>query len=260
MKRTGDTVSYSGKAATVLLLAALFSLALALMGYLICLWLPTAPQTGGTPAAAAGSGSGKMPTVILDAGHGGDDGGAVSAGGKLKEKDLNLSITLQLGEMLQQQGIRVVYTRTEDVSLDEKNIKGQHKLYDLKNRLLLAREYPGALFVSIHMNTFPSEKCAGLQVFYSKHHPNSALLAKKIQENNRLSLQPDNGRLAKAAGSSIYLLDRAKDPAVLVECGFLSNPTEAKELADPIGQLKICGMLCQSITDFLYTNQSDNGV
>ena len=105
------------------------------------------------------------PTVILDAGHGGEDGGAVSAGG-LAEKSLNLSIVLTLGDMLEAAGVEVIYTRTEDDGLYEGAVPGHRKMTDLKNRLAVREAHPQALFLSVHMNTFSDPRYDGIQLFY----------------------------------------------------------------------------------------------
>lgn len=169
--------------------------------------------------------------IILDAGHGGEDPGATSASGK-HEKDLNLEIALCLGEMLTEKGYTVVYTRTEDKLLytDAENIKGIRKISDLKNRCKVAREYPNALFVSIHMNSFSESKYSGLQVYYSTKNEGSESLATHIQSSVKRELQPANDRKIKP-GSSIYVLENIENPAVLIECGFLTNPEEAEKLS-----------------------------
>ena len=187
-------------------------------------------------------------TVVLDAGHGGEDGGASSASGLL-EKELNLALTKQIGAELERQGISVVYTRTEDVLLYDRNVdyKGRKKLLDLAARLKIARETENSVFVSIHMNSFPQKQYSGLQVYYSAHHPLSQALALTIQNNVKRNLDPNNERKTKKADSTIYLLDRNDRPAVLIECGFLSNDEEAKRLATEEYQKKLSALIAQSI-------------
>ena len=174
----------------------------------------------------------RIGTVILDAGHGGEDGGAVSASG-IAEKDLNLQITLLLKELLEANGIRVILTRSEDVLLYDRNTDyhGRKKALDLSARLKIAEAHPEAVFVSIHMNTYPLESCRGLQVWYSPNDTRSRVLASEIQERARTLLDPQNERRIKEAGSSIYLLHHVQSPAILVECGFLTNPEEAERLS-----------------------------
>ena len=174
--------------------------------------------------------------VVIDAGHGGEDGGASSAAG-LVEKDINLSVAFALRDLFEAAGIPVVMTRTEDVLLYDRNVdfQGRKKVLDLAARRIVAEKtaakYGGdSLFISIHMNAFPQTQYSGMQVWYSKGDPRSADIAKSIQTAST-TLMPDNTRKIKAAGSNIYLLDRIQTPAVLVECGFLSNPAEAERLA-----------------------------
>ena len=169
-----------------------------------------------------------LPVVILDAGHGGEDGGTSGNGGTVVEKDLNLTITKLIEERLTEKGISVICTRSEDILLYDKNedYKGRKKMLDLAARLNVAKQNPNSVFVSIHMNAFPKSQYSGLQVYYSPNDPRSAQLANAIQSNTKLQLQSTNNRASKKAGSNIYLLDRIESPAVLIECGFLSNPEE----------------------------------
>ena len=167
--------------------------------------------------------------VVIDAGHGGRDGGAVSASGLL-EKDLNLSVSFALNDILKLCGVNTVMTRSDDsLVCDESDpsLKGKLKMTDLKNRLNIANENPDALFVSIHMNKFSVEKYSGLQVYFSPNNEQSVTLATSIQNKVAEILQKDNARKVKKAGSNIFLLDRITLPAVLIECGFLSNNSEA---------------------------------
>ncbi|MBR0231445.1 MAG: N-acetylmuramoyl-L-alanine amidase [Clostridia bacterium] len=167
--------------------------------------------------------------TVVDAGHGGEDPGA--SGGGLYEKDLNLKVALYLAQLLQSNGNETVLTRSEDKMLYGEGHENRKKYYDLLNRALIAESRENAVFVSIHMNKFPAESCRGLQTFYSINDENSRRLAELIQQNAAL-LQPQNKRAVKSAGEEIFLLGRLKMPAVLVECGFLSNPEEAKLLSD----------------------------
>lgn len=188
-------------------------------------------------------------TVILDAGHGGEDGGASSADG-LVEKDLNLSVVFLLRDMLAANGIKVVLTRESDTLLYDKNAdyEGRKKALDAAARLRIVEETPNAIFVSIHMNTYPLPTCRGVQVWYSPNHPASLALANNVQGCARTVLQPDNTRKVNAAGSGIYLLHHISVPAILVECGFLSTPDEAALLATEEYQRKLafaifCGII-----------------
>lgn len=196
--------------------------------------------------------------VILDAGHGGEDGGASSKSG-VQEKDLNLSVALLLADHLRLNGIKVILTRDSDRLLYDPNTnyEGRKKVLDLKTRVEIAErvasEHPNSeiLFLSIHMNAYPSESVKGLQVWYSKNSESkSKHLAESIQNTAKSLLQPENNRKVKVAGSNIYLLDRIEIPAVLVECGFLSNASEARLLSDSSYQKKLAFSLFSAVTDY----------
>ena len=186
--------------------------------------------------------------IIIDAGHGGEDPGAVGVDGSL-EKDINLEIALQIGKMLEAEDFIVVYTRTDDRLLytEEENIKGIRKISDLKNRCKVAERYPESMFISIHMNSFGSEKYSGLQVYYSENNEQSRVLADSIQNNVREDLQTNNNRVIKA-GKDMYILENIQNNAVLIECGFLTNKEECKKLSEKEYQKQlsfsiVCGII-----------------
>lgn len=189
-------------------------------------------------------------TVVLDAGHGGEDGGAASASGIL-EKDINLAVTLRLRDLLEANGIPVVLTRSTDVLLYDRNVdyRGKKKALDLAARRKIAEETEGCIFVSIHMNAFPQTQYSGLQVWYSPNNVHSATLAEAVQSLVQNQLQPENDRRIKRATSSIYLLHHLSNPAILVECGFLSNPEEANKLASDDYQNQLAFLLFLALTD-----------
>lgn len=194
----------------------------------------------------------KYTTVIIDAGHGGEDGGASSAAG-LIEKDVNLEIAHILADMIRANGVDVIMTREDDRLLYDRNTdyQGRKKKLDLAARLAVADSTEDAIFISIHMNSFTDPRYAGLQVWYSPNNADSAPLAELIRANNQEMLQPENARKCKAATSAINLLHNAKCPAVLVECGFLSNPDEAALFETYEYRQKVAFMLFCSITEFL---------
>lgn len=186
--------------------------------------------------------------IILDAGHGGEDCGAIGVNG-VYEKDLNLEITFMIGEELQKRGFAVVYTRTEDKLLykPEEDIKGIRKISDLKNRCDIASRYPEALFISIHMNSFGQEKYSGTQVYASPSDGESRRLAESIRESVKRDVQQENKRLVKE-GNDIYVLKNTKNTAVLIECGFLSNKQECEKLSQKEYQKQlsfsiVCGII-----------------
>ena len=191
------------------------------------------------------------PVIIIDAGHGGEDGGAVGTNGVL-EKELNLSLSRKLATLLRTAGFDVVETRTEDKLLYAPGTKKGHKKQgDLSARLAFTERYPNSVLISIHMNTFPNESCRGVQVWYSQNNEASAALATAIQNGVRTHLQPDNNRKIKAATSSIYLLRHAQTPAVLVECGFLSTKSECEALCSDSYQQSLALVLFASISQNL---------
>ena len=198
------------------------------------------------------------PAVILDAGHGGEDCGAVGVSG-VYEKDLNFRISTVLAAMLRSAGVTVIETRTEDRLLyrEEENIRGYRKMYDLRNRLAVAEANPEALFVSIHMNSFPEEQYSGFQVYYSERSEGGRLLAERLQSLVAERLQPENRRKSKAAGESIYLLDRTDNVAVLIECGFLSNRAECEKLSSEDYQKELSFVLFCGIMKYIEEFSSD---
>ena len=187
-------------------------------------------------------------TVVLDAGHGGEDGGASSADGLL-EKDLNLALVLTMRSILMANGVKVVLTRETDTLLYDRNMdfQGRKKALDMAARLKIANETTEAVFVSLHMNTYPHPSCKGVQVWYSENNTASQGLAESIHQTTQALLQPENDRPCKRSGSSIYLLHHLECPAVLVECGFLSNSEEAALLADANYRQQLALTLCMGI-------------
>ena len=190
----------------------------------------------------------KEKIVVIDAGHGGEDCGAIGKNG-VYEKDLNLQIAKLIGEELSERGATVVFTRTEDKLLykPEEDIKGIRKISDLKNRCEIANRFDGALFISIHMNSFGEEKYSGLQVYASDNNILSRRIAESIQNMVKSTLQPTNNRKVKG-GKGIYVLENINNPAVLVECGFLTNAEECNKLSEKEYQKQlsfaiVCGII-----------------
>ena len=186
-------------------------------------------------------------TVILDAGHGGFDGGA--SAGDVLEKDINLKIALFLADHLKLSGYDVILTREDDSATnDEGDRIRSKKISDMKNRLALMKSYPDAFFVSIHLNKYSDSQPKGTQVFYSQKTTESKLLAQSIHQTVKELLQSDNHREIKPATRDTYLLYNAPIPAVIVECGFLSNPAELALLKTEEYQKKMafavyCGII-----------------
>lgn len=190
--------------------------------------------------------------IVLDPGHGGPDPGAVQ--GEAIEKDISLSVSLKLRDYLQQQGALVVMTRETDIDLADKELKGysRRKVQDLKRRLELINHSEADFFASIHLNAIPSSKWKGAQTFYSGQFKESKRGAKFIQEELRRNLENTN-REAKIS-NSIYILKNSEVPGVLVEIGFLSNPTEREMLRQEEYQEQVAASIYQGIMRY-YTNE-----
>lgn len=192
-----------------------------------------------------------MPTVIVDAGHGGEDGGAVALDNS-NEKDYNLDIALKLQRILELNGFNVIMTRTGDVMTCDKGLKSirSRKISDIYNRFALMEKHPDAIFVSIHQNKFNDENQKGTQVFYSGNNDKSNALAQSIQQNIKDKLQPENNRMIKKSGTEIYLLYHAKIPAVLVECGFVSNYEDLKKLKTDEYKTQLAMLIAEGIINY----------
>ena len=193
----------------------------------------------------------KKGTVVVDAGHGGEDGGATGVHGEL-EKDINLAIALELQRLLEQHQFEVVMVRDWDTDLSDQNLPtvAQRKRSDLQRRLRLVEESGDCVLLSIHQNFFTESQYSGAQVFYSANDPRGAALAEAIRASIVETLQPENTRQNKV-GEGVYLLEQCQVPAVLVECGFLSNPEEAAALADPDYQKQMAQAIYNGLVRYL---------
>lgn len=198
-------------------------------------------------------------TVILDPGHGGEDGGAVGVDG-IVEKNINLSVALKLRDLLQVAGYNVIMTREKDEAIYDDTAKTlrEKKKSDLRQRAGIIKQNCDEknVFVSIHQNKFPNPKYCGTQIFYSKNSPLSDDLALSIKNSVTGLIQPENKREIKPADSRIFLLNGAEIPAVVVECGFLSNESEAKKLADDNYQNDMAFCIYCGIMDY-FANSSN---
>lgn len=178
--------------------------------------------------------------IVLDAGHGGMDPGALSNDKNTLEKDINLEIALKLRELLESSGALVILTREDDVSLHEdapgKTIRQKYN-ENLKNRKKIIEESNADLFVSIHLNAFEQTKYHGAQTFYP-YDEKSKLLATFVQKELKRVVDQSNMREVKPR-NDIYLLKENKIPSMLIECGFLSNEKETQLLKDSNYQEKI---------------------
>ena len=181
--------------------------------------------------------------LILDAGHGGEDGGAVSITG-VPESQINLSIVLKLRDILGLYGVDPVVLREIDVSLhdDSANTLREKKRSDMKNRVAAIEEVEGGTLLSIHQNTYPGSRYHGAHVFYAPTE-GSQSLAEHFQNSIKAALQPDNERAVKRIPDSVYIMNHITCPAVLIECGFLTNPGEEAMLRDEDYQRKLSAVV-----------------
>lgn len=185
--------------------------------------------------------------IIVDAGHGGIDGGTTSCTGVL-ESHINLEIALRLNDLFHFLGYETVMIRTTDESIyTQGNTIAAQKVSDLQERVKIANNTPGGILVSIHQNYFSQSQYQGLQVFYSDSQQSKAL-AEHVQNASKLMLS--NQRASKKA-SGVYLMEHVTCPAILVECGFLSNPVEATLLCTADYQKKICAVIATSVSNYL---------
>lgn len=178
--------------------------------------------------------------IIIDPGHGGMDGGAVGKDGVI-EKDINLAISLKLRNLLEIAGFEVIMTRESDESIHDEGLTGvlKQKKSDMKNRLKIINKNPDAVVLSIHQNKFEQEKYHGAQMFYGVNNPLSREIAGSLQEEFASLLQKDNKREIKKGTKDLFLLYKSENPIVLIECGFISNYEECKNLVSEDYQNKV---------------------
>lgn len=196
-----------------------------------------AGHTQQVPAFAAG---GVPVTAVIDPGHGGEDGGAVSSGG-VEESQINLAISQQVNDLLRLMGKPTVMTRSEDVTICDEGLGTirQRKASDLKNRVALVNATPNAVLLSIHQNSLPSSPVThGAQVFWNRQEGAEGL-ALLVQDSLNETINAGNEKHAKQISPTIYLMKNITAPGIIVECGFLSNAEETVRLQEPSYQLKL---------------------
>lgn len=180
--------------------------------------------------------------IVIDSGHGGKDPGKVGING-VDEKDVNLKIALKLKKILEEQGMTVIMTREDENSLADS------KSEDMQKRVAMINEGKPALAVSIHQNSYPSEEVHGAQVFYYTNSTDGERAARIMQEA-LLDVDSDNKRKEKA-NDTYYMLKRTEVPVIIVECGFLSNQSEAKLLATEEYQERLAQAIAKGIIDYI---------
>lgn len=195
----------------------------------------------------------RIPTIVLDAGHGGIDGGKIGINGEV-EKEINLLIAGRLKNLLEQQGIAVVMTRTDDNGLYEENATNK-KQQDMKRRCELINQTEAELVVSIHQNSYTEPSVCGPQVFYYENSAAAKEIAAILQSSLNTLLEIERPREIKA-NDSYYILRKTERPAVIVECGFLSNPAEAALLSTEEYQQKVAEAICAGILQWMEETSS----
>ena len=195
----------------------------------------------------------QKPVIVLDAGHGGLDSGAVGQSGVL-EKDVNLAVVLDLRDMLEMSGFEVVLTRDEDISIYDPGVEGirNQKLNDMDNRLKIIQSHPDSIFLCIHQNNFTDPDYFGAQMFYNNNNPDNRSLA-QIMQHKFTELQPKNDREIKLSGDELFLLKSNPNPSLMIECGFLSNPEEEAQLATWEYQQKVAFTIYGGVMEYLDT-------
>lgn len=193
-------------------------------------------------------------TVVIDAGHGGVDGGVTGVATGVKESELNLAFALELEKSFAAAGFNVVLTRRTSAGLYGALSSG-FKLRDLKERVRVAKESGADVFVSVHMNRYSDGGRRGAQVFYDADSPEGKLLARSVQA--ALNLMPESARECEALVGDYYVLNEAPCPAVICECGFLSNAEDEKLLLDPAYREKLCQAIVSGTVGYLVENAPD---
>ena len=190
--------------------------------------------------------------IVVDAGHGEPDGGAVSKNG-VSESDINLKIALKLQNLLEQSGATVILTRSDEngiYDVDKTTLK-QKKISDIKNRVKIGNSSSADIFISIHLNKIPEEQYSGWQTFYKKNNEEGKKLSTEIQSNLKEAIQKENNRVAKEI-DNVYIVKNVEIPLTIVECGFLSNTEEEKELQEDNYQNRLAWGIYNGIMDYFY--------
>ena len=219
-------------------LAAVFGVCLVLGGMLISAkWISAVPvfSAAVTPPVV----------LVIDPGHGGEDGGAVSADQSVTESQINLEIALRLRDLMTFLGRSTVMTRTEDRAIysSQAQTLREKKVSDLKNRVALVNELDGAVLLSIHQNSLPSSPVThGAQVFWNGGEGAEAW-GTMVQDALNQTVNAGNEKQGRRIADSIYLMKHVQSPAVLVECGFLSNGEETVLLQKPDYQLTLAAAI-----------------
>lgn len=220
-----------------------------LLGYGIILSLTLLAAHWGSRAITVMAEHASIPrarTILIDPGHGGVDGGATSCTG-VPESQFNLEIGLRLNDLFRFLGYDTAMIRTEDVSIyTEGETIARKKMSDLKQRVKIVNETENAVLLSIHQNFFPDHQYAGAQVFYAGTE-GSQELANAIQTAFVRHL---GSRRKEKKSTGVYLMEHIRQPGILIECGFLSNPREEEMLRSPGYQKQLCAVIACTTSEF----------
>ena len=189
-------------------------------------------------------------TIVVDAGHGGEDGGAVASDGVM-EADINLKIALKLQNLLEQSGATVILTRSDEnaiYNLDKKTLRDK-KNSDIKNRVKIGNNSSADIFVSIHLNKIPQSEYYGWQTFFKDGSEEGKRLATCIQNNLNEAIQKENKRVPLKI-NNVYIIKHVEIPISIVECGFLSNPEEREQLEDNSYKNKLAWGIYNGVMDY----------
>lgn len=188
--------------------------------------------------------------IVLDAGHGGIDGGVTGRSTGVKESDLNLAITLCLKDKLESMGFEVTLTRKTEAGLYGTATKG-FKRRDMERRKEIIEETKPILTLSIHQNYYPSQKTRGAQVFYNKENVRSVFLAQALQSQLNDLYAKEGVKARKEMSGEYFMLACAPYPSVIVECGFLSSPADEKLLCSKVWQQKFSDAVAAGVMLYL---------
>jgi N-acetylmuramoyl-L-alanine amidase len=240
-------LSFSPRARFMTAVAALICFA---VGTVVTDTIPIIYNNGGAVLVSTTVTDGKTKKIVLDAGHGGIDGGCIGTSGVL-EKDINLAIAKDLQAMLLAAGYEVIMTREADVSIHDSGLATirEQKKSDMANRKEIIDANKDAIFVSIHQNKYTRPEQSGAQIFYTTKNAANSALAEEMQERFR-EIQPNNTRESKLFESDLYLFKSTEQPAVLIECGFLSNDEDEANLSAAEYQKKVAAIVFKGIVNF----------
>lgn len=205
-------------------------------------------STGTAVFTGSGKAEKKQWTIVIDAGHGGNDPGKIGVN-NAKEKDINLEIAEELMKLLKKKKVHVIMTRDKDMGLYSENSNSK-KVEDMRNRCAIIDAANPVCTISIHQNSYQEENVKGAQVFYYEHSKEGKEIAECLQKQLIEKLDKENHRKAKA-NESYYLLRKTKSPTIIVECGFLSNWEEAQLLVTEKYQKKVAKAICSGVMEYL---------